>query len=238
MSINNRIQEIINSLYSGNKRAFSFAIGVSPSVIENIVGKRQSNPSYDITHKIINSIEYLNIEWLMTGNGKMLVKTPIFPSEEVSDTVKEAIVQYRNSFTYTPKPFIHTIPPIINGFSKAIEIGNYTEVPIPFIEDYDFTLRAHGDSMIKIENPQKSIEDQDIVVCRFWKNRSYIRWGEVYVLSTAEGCIIKKIMPSENNDYIKCVSFNQENGYDPYDLPISEILDWAIVVGSIRISMW
>lgn len=58
----------------------------------------------------------------MTGNGKMLIKTPILPSEKVSDTVKEASVQYGNSFTYTPKPFIHTIPPIIDGFSKAIEM--------------------------------------------------------------------------------------------------------------------
>ncbi|MBK5720984.1 S24 family peptidase, partial [Dysgonomonas sp. Marseille-P4677] len=205
---------------------------------ENIVGKRQSNPSFDITNKIINSIEHINIEWLMTGNGNMLSTATTHILEEKNDTIKENIVQLGNSCPYTTKPFIHTTFPIADSFSKAIEAGNYIEIPIPFISDYDFTLRAHGDSMIKEENPQKSIEDQDIVVCRFWKNRSYIRWGEVYVLSTAEGYIIKKIMPSEKDGCIKCVSFNKKNGYDPYDLPLSEIFDWAIVVGSIRISMW
>lgn len=237
MSINNRIQEIINSLYSGNKRAFSFAIGVSPSVIENIVGKRQSNPSFDITNKIIDSIERLNIEWLMTGNGNMLTSFSILPHQE-NNIVAESIVEYGNSFSHIFKPLICTVSPVADSFSKAIEAGNYREIPIPFVGDYDFTLRAYGDSMIKVENPQKSIEDQDIVVCRFWKNRSYIRWGEIYALSTTEGYIIKKVMPSEKEGYIKCVSFNQRNGYDPYELPLSEIFDWAIVVGSVRISMW
>ena len=72
MTINQRIAEIINKLFRNNKRAFSAAIGVNPSVIENIVGKRRSSPSFDITNKIISSIENINIEWLMTGKGEML----------------------------------------------------------------------------------------------------------------------------------------------------------------------
>lgn len=237
MSINNRIQNIINSLYAGNKRAFSFAIGVSPSVIENIVGKRQSNPSFDITSKIINSIENLNIEWLMTGNGRMLASDSVLTNNENS-LVAEGIVQYKSLFSCNIKPLIHTVEPVADSFHKAIECGKYTEIPVPFADNYDFTLRAYGDSMIGIDNHQKSIQDQDIVVCRFWKNNSYIRWGEVYALSTTEGYIIKKIMPSEKEGYIKCVSFNQKNGYAPYDLPLSEIFDWAIVIGSVRVSMW
>lgn len=93
MSINDRIQEIIDSLYSGNKRAFSLAIGVSPSVIENIVGKRKSNPSFDVTNKIINSIENINIEWLMTGNGKMMDRTP-YPTSDSTPILAEEDVTY------------------------------------------------------------------------------------------------------------------------------------------------
>jgi hypothetical protein len=38
MNINERIENIIKDHYSGNKRSFAKAVGVSATVIENIVG--------------------------------------------------------------------------------------------------------------------------------------------------------------------------------------------------------
>ena len=49
MSINERLKTIIEEQYNGNKRAFSMAIGVTPTVIENVVGSRQGKPSFDVT---------------------------------------------------------------------------------------------------------------------------------------------------------------------------------------------
>ncbi|MCD7973405.1 MAG: hypothetical protein LUG18_12215 [Candidatus Azobacteroides sp.] len=72
MNINERIVELIDKLFSGNKRAFSLAIGVSPAVIENIVGKRKSSPSFEVTNKIVSSIDNLDPGWLLTGEGEML----------------------------------------------------------------------------------------------------------------------------------------------------------------------
>lgn len=43
--------------------------------------------------------------------------------------------------------------------------------------------------------------------------------------------IIKKVVPSDVKGKITCVSFNEEKGYTAYDLSLSEISDWAIVVG-------
>ena len=48
MTINERMNHIIKELYGGNKRAFANAIGVSATVIENVVGTRQGKPSYDV----------------------------------------------------------------------------------------------------------------------------------------------------------------------------------------------
>ncbi len=45
MTINQRFERIILSLFSGNKSSFASAIGVTPSVVDNIVGKRQGKPS-------------------------------------------------------------------------------------------------------------------------------------------------------------------------------------------------
>lgn len=125
-----------------------------------------------------------------------------------------------------------------SGFEIAIKKNQCELYMIPDLKGCDFTIRAGGDSMINRKNPKRSIRDRDIVGCRLWQSRTHLRWGEVYALATADGVVIKKIMPSEKDGHIQCVSFNEEDGYPPYDLNIGEIQDWAIVVGVVSISNW
>ena len=235
MTINQRVQKIIDELYAGNKRAFSLAVDISPTVTENIVGKRLSNPSFEVTSKILKSLENINERWLMIGSGEML------KLEKTTDLVSEDAHHYGKGLSYTAKPFLNTgnitygMP---DAFQLSIKTNSHDNIPIPFISDYDFSLRNHGDSMVNGENIKRSINDQDIVACKLWKSKSHIAWGEVYALATSNGYIIKKLMPSEIEDHIKCVSFNEKEGYNPFDLPVSEIFDIAIVVGVARISAW
>ncbi len=69
MAINDRFGKIIRTLYGGNKSAFASAIGVAPSVVENIVGKRQGKPSFDVIEKVC-AIAEVNTTWLITGIGE------------------------------------------------------------------------------------------------------------------------------------------------------------------------
>lgn len=71
MDINGRFNQIITTLFKGNKSAFASAVGVTPSVVDNIVGKRQGKPSFEVLEKV-SAIAEINIEWLITGNGNML----------------------------------------------------------------------------------------------------------------------------------------------------------------------
>lgn len=71
MTINERMNHIIKELYSGNKRAFANAIGVSATVIENVVGTRQGKPSYDVLEKICANAN-ISAEWLLMERGEML----------------------------------------------------------------------------------------------------------------------------------------------------------------------
>ena len=52
MNIQERIQEVIDTLYNGNKRLFANSVGISPTTLENVVGARQGNPSYLLLYKI------------------------------------------------------------------------------------------------------------------------------------------------------------------------------------------
>lgn len=66
------MQQLINAISNGNKRAFSQLVGVTPTVIENIVGTRKGKPGYELLEKIAFAIENVNTDWLLTGRGSML----------------------------------------------------------------------------------------------------------------------------------------------------------------------
>ena len=125
-----------------------------------------------------------------------------------------------------------------SGFSVAIEANKCDKYIIPDLTGCDFTIRTSGRSMINRKFPERSIPERSIVGCRIWKSRTHIRWGEVYALATPDGVVIKKIMPSEKEGCIKCVSFNEEEDFPPYDLPVEEIQDWALVVGVVNVVNW
>jgi len=85
MSINDRFGKIIRTLYGGNKSAFASAIGVAPSVVENIVGKRQGKPSFDVVEKVC-AIAEVNTTWLITGRGDAFDFRPKEDKEKIADT--------------------------------------------------------------------------------------------------------------------------------------------------------
>ena len=68
MTINERFELIIKVLFNGNKRAFAKAVGISPTVVENIVGARRGKPSYDVLFKVCSNAN-ISAEWILFGNG-------------------------------------------------------------------------------------------------------------------------------------------------------------------------
>ena len=70
-TINDRMQEIVDVYFDGNKAAFAKKIGIAPTSITNYLGKqRASKPSADLLEKIVNSLD-IDAMWLLTGKGKM-----------------------------------------------------------------------------------------------------------------------------------------------------------------------
>jgi transcriptional regulator with XRE-family HTH domain len=180
-------------------------------------------------NKALKSLPELDPVWVFTGEGEML---------KAASSSK--IVQIDEN-PYPVKPFIDSVYAVCgapSGFSLAIKETECDGLSLPFMNEYDFSIKAKGDSMINRNNPARSIREGDIVACRLWKSRSHVRWGEVYALATSEGVVIKKLQESEKNGFIKCVSFNTEDGFNPYDLPVEEIFDWAIVTGVVSARNW
>lgn len=71
-TINDRLEQIINALFKGNKAAFAKSIDLPPTGMSNYIGKkRRSIPSSEIASKIVLVLG-VDANWLLTGEGEML----------------------------------------------------------------------------------------------------------------------------------------------------------------------
>jgi hypothetical protein len=73
-TIFDRIAQIIEIESNGVPAQFAKKIGSKDQTVRNIVVNRRSYPGYEILLKIVQSIDWLNSDWLITGRGEMRKK--------------------------------------------------------------------------------------------------------------------------------------------------------------------
>lgn len=241
MDINGRFNQIITTLFKGNKSAFASAVGVTPSVVDNIVGKRQGKPSFEVLEKV-SAIAEINIEWLITGNGNMLKEQTQKPA---AITKKEKLISthsgnetYFESLTETTKKDKGAIPLVseraVGGFANAhfsikeCDVVAYYIIPKFRYLAVDFMIEVTGDSMIPKFYPG------DIIACSIINHSRYIEWNKCHLIATIDrGMLVKRIIPGTDKDCLTAVSDNKE--YPPFDIPKDEITGMARIVGVIHI---
>lgn len=209
MSINDRFGELIESMAEGNKRAFAKMVNISPTVIENVVGTRQGNPSYEVLSKICANTN-VSPDWLLTGEGEMLRQAAVASPMEHEDT--------------RPRIPVSAAAGALSGFAAAVQASDCERVPvIKAFPEYDYTMLIKGDSM------EPKFEGGDEVAIK--RVSSTIEWGKTYVLDTRDGAVIKRLYDA--GDKFRCVSYNKE--YPDFTVDKSEVFGVYKVVGLIRI---
>lgn len=204
-------------LYLKNKgigqTAFESNTGLSRGVLAQKSGLNATS-----LEKILLACDDLNPEWLITGKGEML------KSNKTSSLISSA--QLQNPTSTKPRiPYTASAGYITNAVEGITE-AQCEQIPIiPAFPNYDFTIIIKGDSM------EPKYEGGDEVACKRVDGTSFIQWGKVHVLDTAQGIVIKRIY--EDGDKIKCVSYNPE--YPPFSIDKSEIYSISLVVGLLRI---
>ncbi len=92
MDIIERLQEVIN--YEGiTVSAFARKIGVVDQTIRGIVVQKRNKPSFDILEKIIQTFDWINAEWLLTGKGDM-VKAKSCENKEIYPPETFELIKY------------------------------------------------------------------------------------------------------------------------------------------------
>ena len=72
MDVRERISQIIE-IKKLNKNSFSKKVGIQPQTLHHILKGRQTYPSYQVLEKIALTFTDINLRWLITGEGSMIL---------------------------------------------------------------------------------------------------------------------------------------------------------------------
>jgi repressor LexA len=202
-------QNILNflSIKKISKKDFYGIIGVSNGFLD-----KSGAINSTAIGNILKSYPEINPDWLITGEGSMY---------RAIDTV-----------AISADKGIPLIPiEAMAGFATGdIQILDYqtSKYVIPDFDEakVDYMIRVKGSSMY----PKYS--SGDIVACIKVELGAFFQWNKVYVLDTTQGAIVKRVKKSAQDNHILCISDNKD--YDPFDLPLNELHNIALVVGVIR----
>lgn len=213
-----RLLALIDHFANGNKTQFAGMIGVSPQGLSTWI----SRDTFD-TERIYSKCVGVSPHWLLTGEGPMLendnvgCQRQIEPAHHVPENVQEGI------------PLI-PLSAMAGAFTGDTSVMEYEceRYVIPAFKGADFLIQVKGDSM------QPTYYSGDLVACqRVPLNDLFFQWNKTYVLDTAQGPLIKRIMPGSDSSHVLIVSDN--DSYPPFELSKSQFHGVALVRGLVRL---
>lgn len=148
-----------------------------------------------------------NAEWIIKEQGEML-----------KESKQEKTVPYKSNIEGKTIPLlpISAQGGCLNDFVVSVRDSECERVVSP-IKDADFAIPISGDSMAP-EYPNGSQ-----VHVKKINEKAFIEWGRVYVLDTCNGTVIKRIVPSEKEGYVKCISINPDPIYAPFEVCLNDV---------------
>ena len=176
-------------------------------------------------YKILCEFPELSQSWLLTGEGEMLNgDSPLGVAQPEN---------YDIGIPFYERAIMCGSPADFDACIKASQSDG--QIMLPRLSG-DFALVARGDSMIDTEHPDRSIMPGAIVVLRKVSDRSLLQWGEIYAIATADGFIIKKVMPLDD-ERIECHSLNAAE-FPPFPVPKADIFGFARVIAVISYKLY
>lgn len=203
-----RVKEII--LYKNiSARAFANTIHFNYSTLNNYLTGRRTNIDFNLISSITSSYDDISTEWLLRGEGEMIKSSSV------------AKVETRPRIPYDAAA--GTLTESIDG------VVEYQCEQIPIISafpKYDFTITIKGNSM------EPEFHSGDEVACLRINEKQFIQWGQVHVLDTDQGVVIKRIYDA--GEKVRCHSYNHEE-YPDFEIAKNNIRLFALVVGQLRL---
>ena len=90
------------------------------------------------------------------------------------------------------------------------------------IRGADFAIQVTGDSM----SPEYPSGSHVLVKCI--DEEAFIAWGEVYLLDTVNGPVLKRVRKTDQEGAVECVSLNP--AYQPFTVACKDVRGWYRVM--------
>lgn len=148
----------------------------------------------DKLNNVLSEFPDLNRDWLLYGEGPML-KT----EEEQGGAM-------------VPLLPVAAAAGSLDGFAASVRLQDCEKVASP-IKGVDFVMPVVGDSM-EPEYPSGAM-----LFIKKVNEKLFLEWGKVYVLDTENGSVVKKLMPTEKEGVVECISLNPK--YPPFKVDLS-----------------
>lgn len=198
------VRHIVNSGLAESQKDLGRKIGYkNESYFSQVINGKVDEPK-EFIRKLKSVLPALNEEWVRQGEGEML--------KSGQDGVQKE-VPARNSQKVYLLPVSAQAGPL-NDFIASVYAGQCDSILSP-IAGAELALTVAGDSMTP-EYPNGSI----IFIKRI-NERAFINWGNVYLLDTCNGIIVKKVFPTEEAAVLQCVSIN--SNYPPFTVNMADI---------------
>ena len=211
METSERISKLLE--YSGlSVNKFSEKIGVKTSQsIRDLLSGKTKGISHSVEDKILSCFTEIDRVWLLTGEGSMLKS-----STAQKDDVKAVKPENDDEIKYVRLLPLYAQGGSLNDFTVSVKDSDCEKVLSP-VKGADFAIQVQGDSMAP-EYPSGSM-----ILIKKINESAFIEWGKVYVLDTENGSVVKKVVPSDKDGFIRCVSINPDPSYAPFDVPLSSV---------------
>ena len=194
---------------------FSKALGVSPTYIGAM---RKGMPASKMK-KICELYPDLNRDWLLYGEGKMLL----------ADS-RQAGIADKSEYETLLLP-VEAFAGGLQMWSEGVKASDCRRILSP-VSGADFAIPIRGNSM-----EPKFHEGSTLLIKRI-NEKAFIPWGHTMVVDTENGVLVKNLYPSDtpSEDEEECVvakSLNPE--FPPFKIPISSIYGLYRVMGTLDI---
>lgn len=215
MNINKRLNAFIE-LKGMNVREFERRCGLSNGSASKIAESSRKS-TYD---RISNAFPELNIDWLLTGKGEMLLE------QDTNEEAQPKVIQHPNSVKGNIRYWEDVAA--TGGSLEFLENPDEHKtrwLHLPHFSDCTDAVNIYGESMFPL------YKNGEIIILKAW-NESFIDYGNVYLIITKNGHrMVKYLHKSPNENKVICQSENSK--FDSFEIDKSDILRLFLVRGKV-----
>ena len=203
----------MNTEINKNIKKLIEKLNITPYEFSKQIGNKRADNIYNVLSE--------KVEVSTTTINKIFRRYPEYKNF-VLNGENEAFKNVNNlnntddSIIYVPLLPISAQGGSLNDFVVSVKESDCEKIISP-VKGADWAITVSGESM----SPEYPSGAQ--VLIKKINEKAFIDWGKVYVLDTCNGTVIKILVPSEKEGYVKCVSINPDNRYAPFEVSFDDI---------------